>query len=353
MSLGACGNIIGAALLYCLKDSPDARKGLTLQDCDDKFNKGTPYYNQCTDMAHGGDGGGDSLAPSGGTSGPVSFFRDYAKQSLHDIGLGHSGLADFLTNKTSGPTRDVFQMAWGLGLVVAFLVTGWIVLVNIAPRADNSNVKALMRSLGGLVLAVLLMQAIPLALAQLADVIAVKAAAGAGKDVAGGLFSNTSNALDSGDGGPVGTILLSVWAILVGGAFKILYATRSAALVLMLAISPLVVGTIARGTAGRSVYLWLRIYAWLAFFPVLVSIGGAVSPVLGNGSLGVAVALAALTLLVYGSWLAITKSWNSAKGHISNNTVYRYVDTKAYNAATRIEGFLNAREQRRAVPADQ
>lgn len=344
MSLGACGKIIGAAVLYCLKDNDEARKGLTLQDCADQFHKGSPYYNQCADMARGGDGGGDSLAPSiGGTSGPVAFLRDYAKQSLHDIGLGHSGLADFLTNKTAGPTREVFQMAWGLGLVIAFLVTGWIVLVNIAPRSDNSNVRALMRSLGGLVLAVLLMQAIPLALAQLADVIAVKAVAGSGKDVAGGLFGTTSNALDSGDGGPVGTILLSVWATLVGGAFKILYAMRSAALVLMLAVSPLVVGTIARGTAGRSVYLWLRIYAWLAFFPVLVSVGGAVSPVFGDGSLGVAVALGVLTLLVYGSWLAITKSWNKAKAYVPTSTVMRFIDTKAGNAATRIEGFLNAR----------
>ncbi|MEU9056234.1 hypothetical protein AB0D37_38590 [Streptomyces sp. NPDC048384] len=343
MSFGGCADIIGPALLYCLKGDEEARKGLTLADCADKFDTGSPNYNQCADMASGGDGGGDSLAPSGGTSGPVAFLRDYAKQTVHDIGLGHSGLSDFLTDKTEGPAREVFQMAWGLGLVMAFLVTGWIVLVNLAPRADGSNIRVLMRSLGGLVLAVLLMQAIPLALAQLADVIAVKAAAGAGKDPAGGLFSSASKALDSGDGGPVGTILLSVWATLVGGAFKILYAMRSAALVLMLAVSPLVVGSIARGTAGRSVYLWLRIYAWLAFFPVLVSLGGAVSPLFGDGSLGVAVALGVLTLLVYGSWLAITKTWNKAKARITNNTVVRFIDTKAGNAATRIEEFLDAR----------
>ncbi|MFF8911550.1 hypothetical protein [Streptomyces olivaceoviridis] len=343
MSFGGCASIIGPAILYCLKGNEAARKSLTLADCADKFNKGTPNYSQCADMARGGDGGGDMLAPSGGTPGPVAFLRDYAKQSLHDIGLGHSGLADFLTDTTAGPTREVFQMAWGLGILVAFLVTSWIVLVNITPRADGSNMRALMRSLGGLVLAVLLMQAIPLALAQLADVIAVKAVSGAGKDVAGGLFGTTSNALDSGDGGPVGTILLSVWATLVGGAFKILYAMRSAALVLMLAVSPLVVASIARGTAGRAVYLWLRIYAWLAFFPVLVSVGGAVSPVFGGGSLGVAVALGVLTLLVYGSWLAITKTWASAKAHVTSNAVYRYIDTKAGNAATRIEGYLNAR----------
>lgn len=343
MSFGGCANVVGPALLYCLKGDEEARKDLTPADCADKFDKGTSNYNSCADMARGGDGGGDSLTPSGHTSGPVAFLRDYAKQSLHDIGLGHSGLADFLTDKTAGPAREVFQTAWALGLLMAFLVTGWIVLVNIAPRADGSNMRVLMRSLGGLVLAVLLMQAIPLALAQLADVIAVKAAEGAGKDVAGGLFSTTSKALDSSDGGPVGTILLSVWATLNGGAFKVLYTIRSAALVLMLAVSPLVVGTIARGTAGRPVYLWLRIYAWLAFFPVLVSIGGAASPLFGDSSLGVAVALGVLTLLVYGSWLAITKTWNSAKAHILNNTAYQYIDTKAANTATRIERFLDAR----------
>ncbi|MGW3465761.1 hypothetical protein ACWDE9_42245, partial [Streptomyces olivaceoviridis] len=139
MSFGGCASIIGPAILYCLKGNEEARKSLTLADCADKFNKGTPNYNQCADMARGGDGGGDVLAPSGGIPGPVAFLRDYAKQSLHDIGLGHSGLADFLTDKTAGPTREVFQMAWGLGILVAFLITAWIVMVNITPRADGSN----------------------------------------------------------------------------------------------------------------------------------------------------------------------------------------------------------------------
>lgn len=343
MSLGTCGSIVGPALIYCLKGNEKARKSLTLADCKDKFSEKSPNFAECKQMiGGGGDDGGTSPVPSGGLD-PLSKFADwikgYAKDVLGDISDGGT-LSGFLTDTATGPTKALFQLAWALGIFIAIGITAWLVLKNTVPRDGGRNLSEMMSSLGGVVLAIVLMQAVPLALSQLAELVADQALVGASetsKDPAGGLFTATSKALDGGGGGPIGTALLSLWSILVGGALNILYAFRAAAILLMLAVSPLVIATLAQGRASRTTITWLKVYAWLCFFPVLVSVGGAISPVFGSGSLGTAVALGALTLLVYGSWLLITRTVKTAKSTVVAHPVYQTANATAHAAAERIE----------------